>query len=230
MLFHVNSISSYSEKANKVCLSFVNQPAIPADFCFTLFMPKSVEVQEGQDCEIPHFVASNIWSSQQKYILPELEKAARKAVHKRAEKQAATEAARAAFLEAKNLNVEEVYPEVGEHYGNVGEEAILNLKITQRLFSRSGSYTGIWTHTASGTGFGHWTHPTYCKITWKATDQNGRVFIFTISNDNFNYSLKEVLESGKSILLRAKIEAHSEFRGEKQTVLSVRSQAINYAE
>jgi len=230
MLFHVNTVTAYSARANKLSLSFVNVQGIPADFSFSLFAPKSVQVTEGQDCEIPYFIAANIWGGQYRYIVKDLVKAAKKAVHKRAEKAPAAEAAIFALEEAKKLNVEEIPEEHGEFFGAVGDQIIVALKIEKAIWSREGSYSGIWTHKPTGDGFGYWTHPSYCCTAFRALDDQGHVFIFTTSNEGLTSDLYKAMESGKEVLLHATISEHTTFRGERQTNLRVKAQKLEYVE
>ena len=225
MKFHINTITPRTEKANMVSLSFIDVKGIPEGFSFSIFMPKSIQLEEGKDCEVPFYIAKNIWHGSFQYIFKDLVKAAKKSVHKRAEKPLAAKAAVEAFMDAEKLNVEETYPEVGEHFGTAGDEAILALTIDRCLFTNQGCYTGIWRHNGHG-----WEHPGFEKSTWRAIDQEGHIFIFTSSNDEFNGHIYEACKAKKPILLNAKIIGHNIFRGEKQTKLQVRKQEIKYME
>jgi len=230
MLFHVNSLTDYSPRANKASFSFIGVEGIPADFSFTLFVPKSVQLTEGKDCEVPYFIAANIWGSQYRYIVKDLAKAAKKSVHKRAEKAPAAAAALLAFTEAQKLNVEEIPEEHGEFFGTVGDQTIVALKIEKAIWSREGSYSGIWTHKPTGDGFGYWTHPSYCRTAFRALDDQGHIFIFTTSNEGLTSDLYKAMESGKEVLLHATISEHTTFRGERQTNLRVKAQKLEYVE
>lgn len=228
MLFHVNAVTVYSPRANKLSLSFINVQGIPADFSFSLFAPKSVQVTEGQDCEIPYFIAANIWGGQYHYIVKDLVKAAKKAVHKRAEKAPAAEAAIFALEEAKKLNVEEVPEEHGEFFGTPGDQTVLALTIEKALWSKDGAYTGIWRHERGFDGSYYWKHPTYCRTAFRALDEQGHVFVFSTTNDSLASSLYKAIEDKKPILLHATIDGHTTFRGERQTNLSVKAQKVEY--
>lgn len=221
MKFHVHTISAYNARCNRVSLSFLDITAIPADFTFTLFVPATVEVKADTDCDLPYFVCKNIWGHSAPYILKDLAKAAKKSVHHRAEKEPARVAAEQAFWDAQALNVEEAVPEFGEFFGNKGDQTIVALTLDRVLYSKEGSYSGIWRHNGHG-----WEHPSYCKLTWRATDDQGHVFIFTTSNDGFNYGLQDAAKAGKPILLKAEVVGHNVFRGERQTVLFIRKQSI----
>ena len=228
MLFHVNTVIAYSAKANKLNLSFINVPGIPEGFTFTLFAPKSVEVTEGQDCDLPKFICNNIWHNQYSYIIKDLIKAAKKSVHHRNEKEEVVKNAITAFDEAEKLNVEKEQPITGEHFGNKGDKVIIELHNLKAVYSYEGTYTGIWAHKPGFDGSYYWTHPSYYKVLWTAEDKDGHVFTFKVGSDKMNSELSYAERDGRPFIMKAEIIGHNTFRFVNQTVLYVRSHKLEF--
>lgn len=225
MKFFVNEIFSRTSKANMVSLSFVGVEAIPQSFIFSIFVPKSIELKEGEVNELPHWITKNIWTND--WILKDLMKQAKKSVHKRAEKLQAVSDLLDAMDELKTKDVEEPIEETGEYIGNKGDVIYGPFKAVKYLHHGSTTYTGIWRQFPSiVTGNCYWGHPSVDWVLWELTDMEGHCIILKCNNDVMNDRIGTMMDEGKFFQMKADIIDHSVFRGVRQTKIRVRKQDL----
>lgn len=216
MNFFVEHITQYSARANVLDLKFVGTNTKLDGKVVQVYAPKSVELEEGKEQDIPFFICSNIWNSCLTEKNVKLLKSAYQNEAKPGQKRASRDEAVTDFYAARALNIEQPPKEVekvGQYVGNIGEELFANLSVERLLYTKEGQGWD-WRHNGNG-----WEHPSWVTCLWQMKDENGNFFILRTSSDKIN----NILEVGQHITVKCTISSHDEFRGMRQNHISVKS-------
>lgn len=216
MNFFIDTITNHSVKANKVLIRFVKTDTILDDCSINIYVPKSIELKEGEVFDLPFFICDGIWGSflRSTHIknLERQVKAKAPKGHKMEMKAKTVEI----FDSLRALNVKEETPiteEIGQFVGKIGDKVMLTLNIDKILYSNNWCDESSWRHNGHG-----WEHPYGTSVLWQLSDSEGNIFIFKNSG-KATEAIDNAFNQGKKILVTAEIINQSVFRGVRQNCL-----------
>ena len=224
MKVNVIKVSSATERANRVSMSFISNNATINGQAFSLYAPKSLELNVGE-CELPAWYADNMFERNRQYIVDGIMRSNHKDKRSKAFYSAVETAVAAVEAAYKAAPVAQAAAPVaqGGFIGQKGEAfTMLPLKVERCVYSKTGT-SDFWTHGThyyGGTSFSCWEHPTYCIELWRLTDRNGNIVMLRTSNMGIQNTLAK--HEGQELVASGKIESQNEFRGVKQTFIASR--------
>ena len=210
MKFFIASIADYSAKCNKVSFKIVETGTL-LDGCFVDgFVPKSVELFEQVEMDVPFYVVNGIFGFNRMNNIKRLEQqllAFAPAGKKRAYKAQAG----MLFDEIAKLNVEQPVEEKGEFLGKLHEQ--LTEKIVKIELLATNHWVDIhrWRHTGTG-----WAHLSGIKHLWQFTTATGNKIMFSSSGVKTNAYIAE-LDRNTEYTLSGRVIEHSVYHANKQT-------------
>lgn len=211
MKFFVANITAHTAKSNIITYNIINTNTI-LDGCEVIgYAPKSVELTENMEQEVPFFVVNGIFG----FNRPRNVKGLEKQLQAKAPKgQKRTWRAQASILfdEISKLNIEIKEPEkepVGKFVGEIGQEITTMIESIELVHSHNWCNHWGWRHNGNG-----WEHPHGTKCMWKLIDGDGNIFMFSSSGEVINGKLEN---AEKNCIIKAKVDAHTVFRGVRQT-------------
>lgn len=213
MRFFVNSIAAHTAKCNIVSYNIIDTNTILDGCEVTGYAPKSVELVPGVNQEIPFFVANGIFGFNRAKNVKSLERQLQAKAPK-GQKRVWRAQANDLFTEISKLNIEvpeEEKEPVGSFIGEVGDKITIMVKSIELVHSHDWCSQWGWRHNGHG-----WERPHGTKCMWRITDGDDNIFMFSSSGEVTNGKLSDKSEETNNII-EATVDAHSVFRGVKQT-------------
>jgi hypothetical protein len=213
MRFFVNSITAHTAKCNIISYNIIDTNTILDGCEVTGYAPKSVELVPGINQEIPFFVVNGIFGFNRAKNVKSLERQLQAKAPK-GQKRVWRAQANDLFTEISKLNIEVKEPEkdpVGSFIGEVGDKITIMVKSIELVHSHDWCSQWGWRHNGHG-----WERPHGTKCMWRITDGDDNIFMFSSSGEVTNGKLSDKSEEINNII-EATVDAHSVFRGVKQT-------------
>ena len=213
MKFFIAAISSHTAKCNFITYNMINTNTILDGCEVTGYAPKSVELTENMEQEVPFFVVNGIFGFNRPRNIKSLERQLQEKAPK-GQKRAWRAQASTLFDEIAKLNIEVKEPEkepVGSFIGEVGDKITIMAKSIELVHSHDWGSQWGWRHNGHG-----WERPHGTKCMWRIVDGDDNIYMFSSSGEVTNDKLSN--KSGESNpIIEATVDAHSVFRGVKQT-------------